>query len=167
MSGGEVQHVFAPWRFGYVTNAQRTQECIFCAAAVGDEETLTVLRGEHAFVLLNRFPYTSGHAMVAPYAHASEIDALDPGVLTEMMGMAARVVTALRGIYGPHGFNLGLNLGEAAGAGIADHLHLHIVPRWRGDTSFVTVSGGIRVIPEDLTETFRKLRAALEAQGGR
>ncbi len=165
MSGGGVQHVFAPWRFGYVSNVERTHECIFCAAAIGAEDTLTVLNGEHVFVLLNRFPYTSGHAMVAPYAHVPEIDALPASVLTEMMGMAQRVVTALRGIYGPHGFNLGLNLGEAAGAGIADHLHLHIVPRWRGDTSFVTVSGGIRVIPEDLGETYRKLRAALEAQG--
>jgi ATP adenylyltransferase len=162
-----VQHVFAPWRFGYVSSALRAPECIFCAAADGGEETLTVLRGERAFVLLNRFPYTSGHAMVAPYAHASEIDALDPGVLGEMMGLAQRVVTALRGIYAPHGFNLGLNLGEAAGAGIADHLHLHVVPRWRGDTNFMSVSGGVRVLPEDLGETYRKLRDALEAQGGR
>jgi ATP adenylyltransferase len=159
-----VQHVFAPWRFGYVSSVQRTQECIFCAAGGGDEETLTVLRGEHVFVLLNRFPYTSGHAMVAPYAHVPEIGDLDPACLTEMMGTAQRVVAALRGIYQPHGFNLGMNLGEAAGAGIAEHVHLHIVPRWRGDTSFVTVSGDIRVIPEDLGETYRKLRRALEAQ---
>jgi ATP adenylyltransferase len=159
-----VQHVFAPWRFSYVSNAQRSQECVFCAAAVGGAATHTVLRAEHVFVLLNLYPYTSGHAMVAPYAHVAEIEALAPEALTEMMTTAQRVVTALRGIYGPHGFNLGLNLGEAAGAGIADHLHLHIVPRWRGDTSFVTVSGGIRVIPEDLDETYRKLKAALEAQ---
>jgi ATP adenylyltransferase len=167
LSEGAAQHVFAPWRFSYVSSAQRTSDCIFCAAAVGGEDTLTVLRGEHSFVLLNRYPYTSGHAMVAPYDHVSEIEALAPAVLTEMMEIAQRVVTALRGIYAPHGFNIGLNLGEAAGAGIADHLHLHIVPRWRGDTSFVTVSGGIRVVPEDLTQTYHKLHAALEAQGGR
>ncbi len=167
MSGGGVQHVFAPWRFGYVSSAERNPECIFCAAAGGGEETLTVLRGAHAFALLNRFPYTSGHAMVAPYAHVAEIDALDGAVLTEMMGIAQRVVAALRSIYAPHGFNLGLNLGEAAGAGITDHLHLHIVPRWRGDTSFMSVSGGVRVVPEDLGETYRKLRDALEAQNER
>jgi ATP adenylyltransferase len=162
-----VQYLFAPWRFSYVSSVDRTNGCIFCTAADGGEATLTVLRGEHAFVLLNRYPYTSGHAMVAPYAHVAEIGDLAPAVLAEMMAIAQRVVTALRGIYAPHGFNIGLNLGEAAGAGIADHLHLHIVPRWRGDTSFVTVNGGIRVIPEDLAETYRKLRNALEAQGER
>jgi ATP adenylyltransferase len=157
-----VQHVFAPWRFSYVSHADSSPGCIFCAAADGGEAELTVARGERAFVLLNRFPYTSGHAMVAPVEHVSELDALDPGVLTEMWVLAQRVVVALRGIYRPHGFNLGLNLGEAAGAGIADHLHLHVVPRWRGDTSFMTVSGGVRVIPEDLGATWSKLRAALE-----
>lgn len=167
MSGGQVQHVFAPWRFGYVSNVQRTEGCVFCAAAGGDDETLTVMRGEHAFVMLNKFPYTSGHAMVAPYAHVAELGALAPAVLAEMMALAQRVVAALRAVYGPHGFNVGLNLGEAAGAGIADHLHMHVVPRWRGDTSFMTVSGGVRVIPEDLVETLGKLKAALEAQGGR
>ena len=166
MNGGEVQHVFAPWRFGYVSNAQRTQGCIFCTAAGGGADTLTVLRGEHAFVLLNRFPYTSGHAMVAPYAHVAELDALPAAALVEMMALSQRVVAALRHVYGPHAFNLGLNLGEAAGAGIADHLHLHVVPRWRGDTNFMTVSGGARVIPEDLDVTLGKLKAELEAQRG-
>jgi ATP adenylyltransferase len=160
-----VQHVFAPWRFAYVSHVEPTDLCIFCTAARGGEAELTVLRGERAFVMLNRYPYTSGHAMVAPVAHAGEIGDLDETVLAEMMRLAQRVVTALRGIYRPHGFNVGMNLGEAAGAGIADHLHLHIVPRWRGDTSFMTVSGGVRVIPEDLGETYRKLQTALEAQG--
>jgi len=160
-----VQHVFAPWRFTYVSHADANPGCIFCAAAVGGERELTVARGERAFVLLNRYPYTSGHAMVAPKDHVSELDELAPEVLGEMMRLAQRVVAALRVVYKPHGFNIGLNLGEAAGAGIADHLHLHIVPRWRGDTSFMTVSGGARVIPEDLEATYRKLRAALEDRG--
>ena len=161
-----MQHVFAPWRFAYVTHAEPTDRCIFCAAAAGGEAELTVLRGERAFVLLNRYPYTSGHAMVAPVAHVGELGDLDEAVLAEMMRLAQRVVTALRGMYSPHGFNVGMNLGEAAGAGIADHLHLHIVPRWRGDTSFMTVSGGVRVIPEDLGATYRKLQTALEERGG-
>ena len=160
-----MQHVFAPWRFAYVSHAEPSSSCIFCAAAEGGASELTVLRGERAFVLLNRFPYTSGHAMVAPVAHVAEIGDLDAAVLAETMRLAQRVVRALRELYRPHGFNLGFNLGEAAGAGIADHLHLHVVPRWRGDTSFMTVSGGVRVIPEDLEATYGKLRAALEAQG--
>jgi len=160
-----VQHVFAPWRFAYVSHAEPSPSCIFCAAGAGGGD-LAVLSGEHAFVMLNRFPYTSGHAMVAPLAHVAEIGDLDPAVLTEMMHLAQRVVGALRELYRPHGFNIGFNLGEAAGAGITDHLHLHVVPRWRGDTNFMTVSGGVRVIPEDLGATCAKLRAALEAQGG-
>lgn len=159
-----MQHVFAPWRFTYVSHAEPAPGCIFCAAATGGEDHLTVLRGKSVFVLLNRYPYTSGHAMVAPVAHVAEVGDLDAAVLAEMMRLAQRVVGALREIYKPHGFNLGMNLGEAAGAGIADHLHLHIVPRWRGDTSFMTVSGGVRVVPEDLGDTYRKLVAALEAQ---
>ncbi len=157
-----MQHLFAPWRFTYVSHADAPSGCIFCAAAAGGPDELTVLKGCDAFVMLNRFPYTSGHAMVAPCRHVAEIGDLDAAALAEMMVLAQRVVGALRGIYRPHGFNIGFNLGEAAGAGIADHLHLHVVPRWRGDTSFMTVSGGVRVIPEDLEDTRRKLAAALE-----
>ena len=162
-----MQHVFAPWRFAYVSGTDSRNGCIFCAGAAGGEAELTVLRGERAFVMLNRFPYTSGHAMVAPVAHVAELGELDAATLVEMMQLAQRVVVALRGVYGPHGYNVGMNLGEAAGAGVADHLHLHIVPRWRGDTSFMTVSGGVRVIPEDLGETLRKLQAELGVAGGR
>jgi ATP adenylyltransferase len=156
-----VQHLFAPWRFTYVSHADAPTGCIFCTAAAGGPDELAVLHGRDAFVMLNRYPYTSGHAMVAPRRHVAEIGDLDAAVLAEMMVLAQRVVGALRGTYRPHGFNIGFNLGEAAGAGIADHLHLHVVPRWRGDTSFMTVSGGVRVIPEDLEETRRKLAAAL------
>ncbi len=123
-----------------------------------------VARNERAFALLNRYPYTSGHTMVAPYAHVGDLAELDPATLTEMMGLAQRVVRALQQAYQPHGFNLGFNLGEAAGAGVADHLHLHIVPRWRGDTSFMTVNAEVRVLPEELGETCAKLRKALEVK---
>jgi ATP adenylyltransferase len=161
-----VRQLFAPWRFAYVSRAEENVGCIFCAAAQGGAETLTLVRGERCFALLNRYPYTSGHAMVAPYSHVAEVDALAAADLVEMMTLAQRVVRALRETYRPHGFNLGFNLGEAAGAGITDHLHLHIVPRWRGDTSFMSTSGGVRVMPEGLGETWEKVRAALEGDHG-
>lgn len=160
-----MQHLFAPWRFAYVSSAGSPGGCIFCAAARDEVDTLTVARSERAFALLNRYPYTSGHTMVAPYAHVGDLVGLDPATLTEMMGLAQKVIRALQQAYQPHGFNLGFNLGEAAGAGIADHLHLHIVPRWRGDTSFMTVNAEVRVLPEELGETCAKLRKMLEAKG--
>jgi ATP adenylyltransferase len=162
-SEGALGHLFAPWRFEYVSSSQAVEGCIFCAAARGSAQTLTLASGELAFALLNRYPYTSGHAMVAPVAHVSDLLALDEATLSEMMALAKRVVRALELTYHPNGFNLGFNLGEAAGAGIADHLHMHVVPRWRGDTSFMTVSSGVRVIPEGLDQTWQKVRAALEA----
>ena len=160
-----MQYLFAPWRFAYVSNANSTGECIFCVAARGEAGALTIAHGKHAFALLNRYPYTSGHTMVAPHAHVADLGELEPATLTEMMSLAQRVVRALQQVYQPHGFNLGFNLGEAAGAGVADHLHLHIVPRWRGDTSFMTVNAEVRVLPEDLEETCAKLRRALEVKG--
>ncbi len=164
-SDGGLQHLFAPWRFEYVSNSQVQSGCIFCAAASGVDDSLTLLHGERVFALLNRFPYTSGHAMVAPNAHVADLEGLDDASLAEMIVTARRVVRALEAVYHPHAFNLGLNVGEAAGAGIADHLHLHIVPRWRGDTNFMTVSADVRVIPEDLGQTCAKLRAALGGRG--
>jgi ATP adenylyltransferase len=160
-----LQHLFAPWRFAYVSQAESSGGCIFCAAASDDADALTVARSEHAFALLNRYPYTSGHTMIAPYAHVGELSDLDVEALTGVMRLAQRVVRALRSVYQPHGFNVGFNLGEAAGAGISDHLHLHVVPRWRGDTNFMSVNAEVRVLPEDLGETRVKLRRALEAEG--
>ncbi|MGD1149495.1 MAG: HIT domain-containing protein [Thermoanaerobaculaceae bacterium] len=157
-----MQRLFAPWRFAYVSHAGASSDCVLCTAAGGGDETLTLARGERTFALLNRFPYTSGHAMVAPIAHVADFSRLEAATLTEMMGMVQRVVRAVQQVYQPHGFNIGFNLGEAAGAGIADHLHLHVVPRWRGDTNFMAVTAGVRVLPEDLSETLAKLRRALE-----
>lgn len=149
-----------------MSGASAAPGCVLCHAAGGDSETLTLCRGPRAFALLNRFPYTSGHAMVAPFEHVADFSALDPATMADLMDVTQRVVRAIERVYHPHGFNLGMNLGESAGAGIADHLHLHVVPRWRGDTNFMTVAGEVRVLPEDLPETWARLRGALDESHG-
>lgn len=161
-----MQRLFAPWRYTYVSGASAAPGCVLCQAVEGGEDTLTLCRTERAFALLNRFPYTSGHAMVAPTRHSSDLGALDPDTMGELMALAQRVVRAIESVYQPHGFNLGMNLGEPAGAGIADHLHMHVVPRWRGDTNFMTVAGEVRVLPEDLGQTWARLRDALGEGNG-
>jgi ATP adenylyltransferase len=162
-----VKSLFAPWRFEYVTKVDQRDrsQCVFCRARTSEDDraTLTLLRRDHCFALLNLYPYTSGHTMVAPNTHRSDLDALDEATLAEMMVVARSLIRALRQVYGPHGFNVGFNIGEAAGAGIEEHLHLHIVPRWRSDTNLMGVIADTRVIPEDLHHTFDKLTAALAA----
>lgn len=140
--------------------------CIFCDAwaSADDVATLSLWRWEHCFALLNRYPYTSGHVMVAPREHVAQLDDLTQPALAEMMTVAQKLVRALRQQYRAHGFNVGFNLGEAAGAGIEEHLHLHVVPRWWGDTNFMTAVGRTRVIPEDLERTHGKIVAAIAAQ---
>ena len=123
-------------------------------------------KGQRVFALLNRYPYTSGHVMVAPTAHVADYSSLDSETLLELFTLGQRVVRALQETYRPHGFNVGMNLGDAAGSGIADHLHLHVVPRWRGDTNFMSVVGEVRVIPEDLRDTQMKLAQAMGGVGG-
>lgn len=161
-----VESLFAPWRFDYVTTVdQRNRdECIFCRALTSENErsTLTLLRRESCFALLNLYPYTSGHCMVAPNVHVSDLDVLDDNTLTEMMVVVRELMGVLRDLYQPHGFNVGCNVREAAGAGIEEHLHLHVVPRWRGDTNLMGVIGDTRVIPEDLHQTFDKITRALD-----
>ncbi|MGQ9495633.1 MAG: HIT family protein [Thermoanaerobaculaceae bacterium] len=165
MSGPGFGHLFAPWRFTYVKEAFRVSvPCIFCLARDGGRETLTITRGERVFALLNRYPYTTGHLMVAPKVHVGDITRLDRETLAELMEMAQKLVGVLEKVYQPHGFNLGFNLGEAAGAGIVDHLHLHVVPRFRGDTNFMTTNANVRVIPEDLAQTWEKITSALEEE---
>lgn len=151
-----------------MTDASRTEApadasgCIFCAAlAAGGAEPLLVHVGRQAFVILNKFPYNNGHLMVVPRRHAARLVDLEGDELAEMMTLAQASERALGDVYGPHGFNLGINLGRSAGAGIADHLHMHIVPRWDGDTSFMTVFGETRVLPEDLPVTAARVREAL------
>jgi ATP adenylyltransferase len=159
-----MDYLWTPWRYRYLTTAGREDRCVFCDAsnAGNDSETLIVLRGKKNFVILNRFPYTTGHLMVVPFAHLATLTAADSETLNEMMQLAQRVEGALEGIYHPEGYNVGLNIGRAAGAGIAGHLHLHVLPRWIGDTNFTTTIAETRVLPEALTDTFAKLRRVLE-----
>ena len=153
--------LWAPWRLEYVGQADDQEGCIFCLAASGDdEEMLVVQRGEHAFVLLNRFPYASGHLMIAGYRHVGDLGELEDEEALEIHHLASQGLGALAQTYAPQGYNLGWNLGRIAGAGIVDHVHLHIVPRWAGDTNFMPVLADVKVLPEHLVETRRKLAAA-------
>jgi ATP adenylyltransferase len=154
--------LWAPWRLEYVTLADELPGCVFCAESAGElgEETLVVARGEAAFALLNKYPYASGHLLVAPYRHVGSPEALTDAEVLEVHALAAAGLAALRELYRPEGFNLGWNLGRVAGAGIVDHVHEHVVPRWGGDTSFMPVLADVKVIPEHLRETRDRLVAA-------
>jgi ATP adenylyltransferase len=158
-----MDYLWTPWRYRYVADASKDEGCIFCdaLAANDDARTLIVLRGARNFVILNRYPYTSGHVMVVPYAHVADLAAAEPDTLAEMMRLAQRIKTALAHTYHPEGFNLGMNLGRAAGAGVTGHLHLHVLARWAGDANFMTVTGETRVEPEELSTTFERLCKAL------
>jgi ATP adenylyltransferase len=184
-----MDHLWTPWRYTYITTADSAgrkgvpkpldawpgdQGCVFCnliasidyAIANGMDRDRAeaagglVFRGESCFVCLNAFPYTSGHVMAMPYAHLDRLAALPSAAAHELMDLAQRTERALDSLYSPHGFNFGLNIGQAAGAGVAGHLHLHAMPRWIGDTSFITTVAETRVLPEDLETTWRRLRAA-------
>ena len=132
--------------------------CLIAANPEQDETNFVLHRAEHCFVVLNLYPYITGHLMVVPYLHTSEFDSMPKEISDELMDMTKRSQTALREVYSPSGFNMGMNLGSAAGAGIADHIHIHLLPRWAGDTNFMTTVGEARVIPEDLPTTYSKLR---------
>ncbi len=156
-----VKQLWAPWRLEYVSAADEQEGCIFCLADAGDdEEWLVVHRGERAFVLLNKFPYASGHLLVAPRRHTGDFAELEDSEALELHRLAAQGMAALAETFAPQGFNAGWNLGRIAGAGIVDHVHLHVVPRWAGDTNFMPVLADVRVLPEHLYETRRKLAAA-------
>ncbi|HJY86556.1 MAG TPA: HIT domain-containing protein [Candidatus Acidoferrales bacterium] len=158
-----MDYLWSPWRYRYVADAAKDDRCIFCdALALGDDaKSLIVFRGAKNFIILNRFPYTTGHVMIVPFVHRGELSESDTETLAEMMDLARRVEAALASVYKPEGYNLGMNLGRCAGAGVAGHLHLHVLPRWSGDTNFMTVTGETRVEPEDLGLTYDKLRRAL------
>ena len=158
-----MDYLWTPWRYPYVANASKEARCIFCLAlaANNDAESLIVQRNKKTFVILNRYPYTSGHVMVVPYVHVADLASSDHETLTEMMLVAQTVQVTLQKTYSPDGFNVGINLGRAAGAGVTGHLHMHILPRWVGDTNFMTVAGETRVHPEDLATTYERVRAAL------
>lgn len=158
-----MDYLWTPWRYHYIASAKTDGVCVFCdaVAANKDRETLILLRGEKNFVILNRYPYTSGHVMIVPYLHVADLASADAAMLADMMQLAQRMQTALQKTYRPEGFNLGMNLGRAAGAGIVGHLHLHVLPRWAGDANFMTVVGETRVEPEELSTTYDRLCAAL------
>jgi ATP adenylyltransferase len=155
------QRLWAPWRMAYVQGERKDEGCIFCLAAEpGDDEARYVLhRGERCFAMLNAFPYNNGHLMVAPRRHVASLEDLDDREALELMQLAQRALRALRDEYGPDGFNLGVNLGEIAGAGFADHVHLHVVPRWAADNNFMAVTADTRVLPQTLEDSYRALAA--------
>ena len=163
-----MDHLWSPWRYTYVSSADSVPggpgSCLFCRVAASSEDAgnLVVLRADRCFVLLNRYPYTSGHLMIAPYRHVPTLAAADTATLEEMMRIAQRSEAALRAVYRPEGMNFGFNIGRSAGAGIAGHIHMHGLPRWEGDTSFMTTVSETRVLPEDLKTTYEKLSAALK-----
>jgi ATP adenylyltransferase len=144
----------------YIENPEKANQCVFCAAQNGPKgpDNLVVVHGKQAFVILNRFPYTSGHLMVVPCQHQPSFEGLEPGTRAEMMELVTQAIQVLREQYRPQGFNVGVNIGTAAGAGIADHVHMHIVPRWTGDTNFMSSLGQTRVLPETLEDTYARIR---------
>ena len=158
-----MDYLWTPWRYSYVSNVDKIAGCVFCekVAQNDDESALIVYRGSTCFVILNAYPYTSGHVMVVPYDHANELQRLSSEAATEMMQLSQRLEGVLRTLYHPDGINLGMNIGKAAGAGIAGHIHMHVLPRWVADANFMTVVGETRILPEALSETYRRIRAAL------
>jgi ATP adenylyltransferase len=157
-----MDHLFTPWRYAYVSTADKTPGCIFCEALkLPDQQALILHRGQHCFIIINSFPYTSGHVMIVPYAHVDQLAKVPEATATEMMSLTQRMETVLRDLYHPDGLNLGMNIGKSAGAGVAGHVHMHILPRWTADANFVSVIGETRVLPESLDETYRRIREKL------
>ena len=157
-----MKQLWAPWRMAYIRTFKKNG-CVFCQAlqhTSDGEENLIVFRGKKSFVILNRFPYTSGHLMVLPFTHAPSLEELSPETRAEMIELVTKASQVLQQVYAPQGFNIGINIGQAAGAGIEEHIHIHIVPRWNGDTNFITTIGETRVLPEAIDETYRLVLAA-------
>jgi ATP adenylyltransferase len=165
-----VEYLWSPWRLSYVTGAagRSTGGCIFCDAAADsehDEEQLVLVRRAHAYVILNRYPYNNGHLMVVTNRHVATLRASTPEELSELVQLTRHAEIALTEAYTPQGINVGINIGRPAGAGVVDHLHVHLVPRWTGDTSFISVVGQVRVLPEELGQTAARLRPIFERLG--
>jgi len=159
-----MDRLWSPWRYRYVSTATPDDRCIFCVKALEDtdEENLILFRGERNFVLLNLYPYSSGHLMVAPYEHVATLEEAPEETATELMQLTRRAQRHLREEYRPHGYNVGMNIGAAGGAGVAGHIHMHVLPRWTGDANFMTTIAETRVIPEDLGIAWQKLREAFK-----
>ena len=160
------ERIWAPWRLEYVKDAAKDveDECIFCAkpADEDDEANLIVHRGGRCFVILNKYPYTNGHLMVAPFEHLATIQELDAATVGELMALAQRAMSVLEDEYSPHGYNVGFNQGRVAGAGVEHHIHLHVVPRWGGDTNFMPVIADTRVMAQTLEQTYAALRGRFD-----
>jgi ATP adenylyltransferase len=157
-----MDRIWSPWRYTYVSEASQSDACIFCEKASQDQDAsnYVVYRGKQNFVLLNLYPYTTGHLMIAPYEHVATLGEVKPGALVEMIELAQASERHLREIYRPPGLNIGMNIGECAGAGVAGHVHMHVLPRWPGDSSFMTTVGETRVLPEAIETTYAKLLRA-------
>ncbi len=159
-----MDRLWSPWRLAYVTGASgdKASECVFCDASVAGRDELVLVRGTHAFVILNLYPYNNGHLMVVPRRHVASLAALSAAEAGEIMRFTQDAELALHEAYQPQGINVGVNLGRAAGAGIVHHVHVHLVPRWNGDTNFMSVVGEVRVLPEDMSQTAARLRPVFE-----
>ncbi len=160
-----MDYLWTPWRYTYITSAADAKGCVFCDAQKKDDATAAIVfRGVSCFIILNTFPYTSGHVMIVPYEHVDTLAGLPAATAKEMMSLAQRMEAVLRKVYRPEGINMGVNIGKAAGAGVAGHVHMHVLPRWTADANFMSVIGETRVLPEDLKTTFERLKAALQSE---
>jgi len=159
-----MDYLWSPWRMKYIEGNEKNNGCVFCNAQAKADgvENLIVDRGMFSYVILNRFPYTSGHLMVVPFEHIANLEELNAETRSEIMELTTRAMTILREIYRPQGFNMGANIGEAAGAGVVGHVHIHIVPRWNGDTNFMSALGDTRVLPETLEDTYKKVKEVFD-----
>lgn len=158
-----MEIIFAPWRYKYVSSGD-AEDCVFCRiiGEENDDVNLVLARTSYHIVLLNRYPYTTGHLMIAPLAHLADPCEAKSEELAELMALSVRACAALREQYHPEGINIGMNIGRSAGAGVDKHYHMHVLPRWTGDTSFVTITGGARIIPEALDKTYKRLKDSLQ-----
>ncbi len=155
-----MDYLWTPWRYAYVSSVNKASGCIFCELPhLGEDERALILhRGRHNYIVLNSFPYTSGHSMVVPFEHVDRLSKLAPETLAEMTVLSQKLEAVLYEVYSPDGVNLGMNIGKAAGAGVAGHLHMHVLPRWVADANFMTVVGETRVLPELLADTYNRLK---------
>jgi ATP adenylyltransferase len=160
-----MKHLWSPWRMTYIENANKEDGCVFCKLQSMEDsaENLIIQRGKLAYVILNRYPYTSGHVMVVPFAHKPNLEELDSATRAEMMELTSQSTSVLHKVYNAKAFNIGVNIGEAAGAGVKDHVHIHIVPRWVGDTNFMSSLADTRVLPETLEDSWRRIRDGFQA----
>ena len=154
-----MEYIWSPWRMVYMQSNMSLIDCIFCTEQSKPDgfDNLIIHRGSNAYVILNRYPYTTGHLMTVPYIHEAQIESLEPLIRAEIMELTSKSIQVLKSVYKPHGFNVGINLGEVAGAGILSHIHLHVVPRWKGDTNFMSTLGQTRVLPETLDTSYQRI----------